>query len=778
MVTLTGPGGIGKTRLAEEVVDSIAHDFAGGAIVIPLGSAGRDDDLVSFIARHVGHESLDAFRIGTSGRPTLMVVDNCEHVHGGAARIAENLLDDPHLTLLLTSRVPLGSSDEHVVALRPLGLPDHEEDADALRLFLDRSTAAGAKWPRSSDNLAAAAEIVRRLDGVPLAIELAAARSRVLAPGDLVSYLSRQLDLLDGAVAEDPDRHRSIRSVIHASYDPLDPAEKSLFRLISVLPDGADLELIQAMTPTIDPLTAVDTLSSLVRHSLVEVVHDDAGPTTYRQLEPVKAFGREQLDVSGEEGQAFAAYVAAMTDFADAIVAAALVSFSADVLDRIAARYSHLMAALEIALKIDDDPGRCYRLYLPFYAPTRAPRSEIAAIGRRIRERWPDSDAPLRAEAFAVMAHSSMWGGHDDAEDLAATARDDPDGTALARVIAHRVLAFKAGHRGDRAAARREAESAIAQASALGRAFERELWITWASLIDDPDRRDEAIAVLQEQERAAAAAGETVTAVWAHVTAAHHQLLQGSLDQAMRSAERSLALSRTTMTPWAICASLRLTAAVLTMRHDWEASFIRWAEAFDGVVGVGDIEGIVLTLRSAAGAAEYAREPELADRIWALTPSVGGRSALPPLFAAQQSDLENRRAEPPVTSLSSAVRAAREVFSEGRRPGGPAKAAPGRPIRFGAHEIDPERRVLLHRGRPVHVEPQVFDVLTMLASRPGQLVTKDELLDEVWGDRFVSASALTSRIKSARAAVGDDGRSQQAIRTVHGKGFMFVARVM
>jgi len=777
MVTLTGPGGIGKTRLAEEVVATIEADFPGGATSVSFVPAGPDDDLAAFVARSVGHESLDAFRLGTTGTATLLFLDNCEHVQPGARALTEKLLDDPDVTLLLTSRVPLGSPDERIVEVRPLALPADEEDADALRLFLDRSTAAGAEWPRNPANLSAAAEIVRRLDGVPLAIELAAARSRVLAPGDLVTYLSRQLDLLEGAVAAEPDRHRSIRSAVHASYAPLDSAEKALFRLISVLSDGADLELIQAMTPTIDPLTTLDTLSSLVRHSLVDVHHDESGPTTYRQLEPIRAFGREQLDVGGEEASASEAYVAAMTDFADTIVAAAIQSFSADVLDRIAARYGHLMAALELALKLDDDPGRCFRLYLPFYAPTRAPRSEVATLGRRVREQWPDADAPLRAEAFAVMAHSSMWGGHDDATELAEIARDSRDGTALARTIAHRVLAFQAGHRGDRDVALQEVASAIAEAAAVGGAFERELRITWASLNDDAERRDEAIAVLHEQERGATAAGETVTVVWALVTAGHHQLLQGDLDEAMRSAERSLSLSRTTKTPWATCASLRLSAAVLTMRHDWDAAFALWSEAFDSVVSIGDIEGVALTLRSAAGAAEYARATEVAERLWDLVPGDGGASALPALFTTQQSDLETRLRGSNMKDLSRTVRAARLVFSGAKGAVTPPAAGLGGPIRFGAHEIDRERRVLRRQGRPVHVEPQVFDVLAMLASRPGVLVSKDEILDEVWGDRFVSASALTSRIKSARAAIGDDGQAQQAIRTVHGKGFMFVARV-
>jgi len=780
MVTLTGPGGIGKTRLAEEVVASIGPDFAAGAVSISLVPAAPDDDLAAFVARQVGHESLDAFRIGATGISTLVFIDNCEHVQAKARQLADQLLDDPDLTLLVTSRIPLGCAGEHVVEVRPLGVPADEEDSDALRLFVDRSVAAGAEWPHSPENLAACAEIVRRLDGVPLAIELAAARSRLLAPTDLVTYLSRQLDLLEGAVAAGPERHRSIRSAIQASYAPLEPAEKALFRLISVLADGADLELIQAMTPDIDSLTVLDTLGALVRHSLVEVTHDE-GHTTYRQLEPIRAFGREQLDVGGEEAEAAEAYVAAVTAFADSAVASALVSFSAQVLDRIAGRYSHLMAAIELALRLDDDPGRSFRLFLPFYAPTRAPRSEVATLGRRIRERWPDADAPFRAEAFAVMAHSSMWGGHDDAAALAAIARDAPEGTALARTIAHRVLAFRAGHRGDRDTALREVEAAISEAAAVGGSFERELRVTWASLVDDPARRDEAITVLAEQQRAASGAGETVTVVWALVTTAHHQLLKGDLDGAMHSAEQALASSRKTRTPWATCASLRVTAAVMTMRHDWDAAFTRWREAFDSVVSVGDVEGVALTLRSAAGAAEFAREGDVATALWELAPSEGGASSLPALFQAQQTDLEHRHHTTGTDGLPEIVRAARSVFSVAQSPDGPNVVNPAvsrqRTIRFGGHEIDQERRLLRDQGRPVHVEPQVFDVLTMLASRPGVLVSKEEILDEVWGDRFVSASALTSRIKSARAAVGDDGKTQNVIRTVHGKGFMFVARV-
>lgn len=782
LVTLTGTGGIGKTRLANELATRLDTIYPGGSVMVALTGAKPDDDLEHYAARQLGQSSLDAFLMGVTGRATIIVLDNCEHVVDQARLLLERLLDHPDLRMVATSRVALGISGERVMPIAPLPLTTAEQGpSDALHLFLDRAEAAGAEWPRTEENLEAAAAIVRAVDGVPLAIELAAARSRLLAPGELVEMLTRQLDLLDSAAAREGRDHRSIRSTIFASYDPLPSEAKRLLRRMSVLSDLAGLDLIHDLNEVDDRFETLDQLATLVDHSLVVTHHDDAGHTTYRMLEPIRAYASEQLDVTGEAAGAEEALVAAMTRFADATVARALEQFSPDVIDSIARNHSHLVAAVERSITTDPTPDRAVRLYLPFYAPTRAPRWETAELGRRVRETWPSLDAPLRAEALAVMAHSSMWAGMPDTDQLAHAAIADPSATALARTIAYRVLAFRAGHADDRTAALGHIEAALAEAEALGGSFQRELRMSWASLVDDPARREEAIELLSSTSVEAAANNEIVTLVWATVTLAHHQLLDRDLGAAQRSAERSQELASQTAAPWARCAALRINAAVLTIRRQWPDAFAAWGTAFESVVSVGDIEGVALTLRSAAAAADYVGERELADGLWALAQPGRGASALPHLFRDQQTDLDARGEDVTPRNIDETVRLARRAFATGPArtspPSEPELAAASDIVRFGHYELDSGMRELRCDGEPIHVEPQVFDVLAVLAGNAGRLVTKEELLDAVWGDRFVSPSALTSRIKTARAATGDDGTAQRVIRTVHGRGFMFVADV-
>ncbi len=783
LITITGPGGIGKTRLAEELANTGSNAYPGGVFIVALGTASQDDDAETLAARQLGHGSIEAFTVGAANNPTLVVVDNCEHVLPGARSLIEQLLADPDIAVMATSRIPVAIEGERVVALDPLPLPDgsHTINAAALQLFLERAAAAGAQWPHTDHNLEAAAEIVRRVDGIPLAIELAAARTRILAPGQLVELLARQLDLLDQTVESQGGR-RGIRSAIVTSYEPLDPRPQRLLRRLGFLPAPGDLDLVHAVAGDDDPIETLDLLTQLVEQSLVQALHDSEGNTRYRLLEPIRAFALEQLDVVGEQAAATEQYITAMTSFADEVVALSTTRFSADVIDRIADRHSHLIRALELALAHDPDPSRAYRLFLPFYAPTRASRQETADLGSRIRQHWADAEAPFQPEAYAVMAHTAGWAGRPESVELAEMALAMAESSALARAICGRVLAFTSAQAERREEALTHIENAVTEAASFGGSFHRELRVSWASLIDDSGRRSEALGLLESTAAEAAEFEETVTLVWAAITSAHHQLLDKNLEAARRSAGRAQELAVRTGAPWATCAAHRVMGSVRVFEHDWDSALLSWRESFEGVVAIGDLEGVALTLRTTAASAEYARHTDIAEEFWRIVPSRPGLSTLPPLFDQQITDLRERLGPPHAMTLSESVRTARRLFARLAKSDDDAttSVALGHQapyIRFGLHEIDIERRELRRGAEPVHVEPQVFDVLVYLARRPGEIVTKEELLDEVWGSRFVSASALTTRIKSARAATGDDGTAQKVIRTVHGRGFMWVAEL-
>ena len=788
IVTLVGPGGIGKTTLALASADSVVDRYTGGNFLVELAGVSDDDDLDRAIARQVGHESLEAFKIGTSGRPTLVVLDNCETALGIAQSLARELTEsDDSTTVLATSRVPLGLHRERVHVVEPLALPDRPGlDAvgasPAVQLFLSRARQAGATWEVTEAQLDAAAKVVRQLDGMPLAIELAAARARVVGPVDLLELLDQQLDVLHRPSEDRPLRHHSIRAAISASYEPLAPDVKQLFRQLSLVRSEVDLDFIHRLTGLPDKLATLDVLTELVARSLVVGV-ERFGTTHYRQLEPIRAYGLEQLDVMGEAARAEENFVAAAVAFADETILASAQSMSSDVLDQISRRALLLLAAIDATLRIDDSPARAYRLYLLFYAPTPVPRVELNRVAARILERWPDPQVPLRAEALAVMAHSAMWAGDDrSAIGRADAAIADPDATPLGRLIAHRVRGFTAGHQGDRVDGIAHLEAAIAEAEVLGGSFVRELRMSWASMLPAPARSAEAIAALDAAAVEAAQRNEYLTLVWAAAST--------------RSSPGSARGSRVRSTQRRACdRTVRSDRCPLgDVRRPPHACERQRARSGMGRVGVRLVEGA--RGRSddrrhrgrhaddsdrgrggRAGRCARHRRGAVAQRAgaaWGVVAPAAVREprrsvAATPRFALRRQRRGSREqgpGDPPRRDLTGSTPASVDsVDSSGS----------GNTVRFGAYELDLDAHELRDDGARVPMEPQVFDVLAYLATRPGRMITKEELLDEIWGDRFVSPSALNSRIKSARAATGDDGKRQEVIRTVHGRGFMFVA---
>lgn len=778
LVTLTGTGGIGKTRLAA-TVSALRAEAGDMAVLVELAPANPGDDLELTLARQLGHASIDTFVVWLDGASTLVVLDNCEHVVGAAGSLATRLIAHPNVRVLATSRSPLSVEGEYVVSLGPLRVPTvaSDESTPAVELFLDRARAAGATWLSTPEQRVAVAEIVRQLDGVPLAIELAAARSRVIGPTDLVSLLPRQLDVLDGAARHPSAEPRGVRSAVRASYEPMDPACQRAFRALSLIPHGVDLEFAHALTGEDDQLITLDLLTQLIDQSLVYTSPGAAGDLVYRLLEPVRAFGLEQVQEMDEGAAIGDRYVDAVRQFAHRLVVATATSFSSQLVDQIAQRYPHLLHAIEIAVEIDDRPDRAYQLLLPLYAPTKAPRREQAMLAAKVRERWPDTEDPFRAAAYAIMGHVVLWAGTEDPAPFARAALEDARATRIAKIIALRVLAFDANHRGDRQAARTHIESALAIAASLGGSFQRELKMSWASLVDDPEHVAEAVATAEEMLQLASESGETVTVVWGASVCVHQHLRQGEVPAARLAAERALAFAARTASPWPTASAQRALGFVCAAEGGWDVALDHFRAALESVVSSGDVEGVTMTVRSAAICAQHCGKHGAARELWGSVPTRYRPSSLPPLFADAERDLNDRLGEPLPVAIADAVRSARKgLAGEVEIADPPAREqSAGHVFGFNGYELDPSRRELRLAGSVVHIEPQVFDVLLRLIVDAGTLVSKEQLMDDVWGSRFVSSSALTSRIKSARAATGDDGKAQQVIRTLHGRGFMFVA---
>jgi adenylate cyclase len=324
LVTLTGPGGIGKTRLALRVARDSVPRHADGVFFVPL-AAVRDPNLLdSAIAQAVGLREVPDLGLAEhlvqhlAGRELLLVLDSFEHLLPAASRAADLLRSAPRLTLLVTSRDRLHLSAEAEVAVPPLGLPGPDTaDPDAFRasesvaLFCERAAAVQAGFALSDENAAVVAEICARLDGLPLAIELAAARVRHLTPATLLQQLSRRLALLTGVARDLPARQRTLRDVIAWSHDLLSTEEQTLFAWLAVFDGGFTLEAAEAVSAAVGPLglQILDGIASLVDKSLLRQ-SSEGDELRYAMLETIREFGLERLAAGGEAARAPAAHAA------------------------------------------------------------------------------------------------------------------------------------------------------------------------------------------------------------------------------------------------------------------------------------------------------------------------------------------------------------------------------------------------------------------------------------------------------------------------------------
>ena len=318
LVTLTGPGGVGKTRLAVRVAASLGQVFPDGVAFVSL-VAVRDPELVlpeiaSVLGiREVGERPMAARLAQVLGeRQALLVLDNLEQVLPAAPALAGLLAACPNLTILATSRAPLGISGERAFHVPPLTLPEDAASVPALadlvhveavNLFVERAQAAQAEFALTAQNAEAVTEICRRLDGLPLAIELAAARVRMLPPQALLARLDRQLPLLTSGARDVPQRLRTMRDAIAWSYDLLDPEEQAFFRRVATFSGGFTLEAAEFVSEGDDRGFPFDLLASLVDKSLLRQESLADAEARYTLLETVREFGVEQLEAIGEAAE-------------------------------------------------------------------------------------------------------------------------------------------------------------------------------------------------------------------------------------------------------------------------------------------------------------------------------------------------------------------------------------------------------------------------------------------------------------------------------------------
>jgi predicted ATPase/transcriptional regulator with XRE-family HTH domain len=314
LVTVTGPGGIGKTSLVIHVAGSVAATFHDGVRFVSLAPISDSALVATEIIRVIGLQVRGAERpveeliSYLSTRQLLLVLDNFEHLIDAATLVAELLAACPALTIVVTSRAPLRVSGEWEFPLSPLSVPRHEDPAGidaiaasaAVALFVERAQAVRPDFALSVENAATVAEICRRLDGLPLSIELAAARIRHIPPAAILARLAKQLDFLAGGVRDAPTRQRTLRDTIAWSYDLMSADEQYLLRAVSIFRGGWTIDAARAVVGKSLVIDVVDGMDRLIEHSLVRSIEQPDGDVRCHMLEAIREFGLEKLDGNDE----------------------------------------------------------------------------------------------------------------------------------------------------------------------------------------------------------------------------------------------------------------------------------------------------------------------------------------------------------------------------------------------------------------------------------------------------------------------------------------------
>ena len=560
-LTLTGVGGVGKTRLALQAAREIADLFPDGVAFVALAPLNDPALVISTTARSLGlreaegqtpHEVLVA---RLQGKRLLLLLDNFEHVLGAAPEIAELIEACPDLAILVTSRAALHVRGEQEYPVPPLALPastrspavEEVVGSPAGRLFLERARAASPAFGLEEGNVAAVASICWRLAGLPLALELAAAKVRFLDPATLLSRLDRALSA--GWARDLPERQRTMRATLDWSHDLLSDREKALFRCLSVFAGGFTLEAAEtvgATTREVNDEDVLGLLERLVEQSLVEA--EVAGPEEprYRMLEPVRQYALERLEESGEADEVRRSYCALFLALAERAHPELMGPRQLDWLDRLERENGNLRAAMSWAL-LEDEVGIAARLAwaLWLFWWVRGYHGE----GRRWVEALLERDLPpaLRPAVTAVASFMAYTqGDHEMVERYSAETLElsRQAGDTLCAAYARFMLAVSATQRGDfedTVSSFEEALTLFRRSGEEGMVPIARLWPGTILLLQGD--HDRAVSVFEEALAMARQGGNMHAASVALYNLAQVALLRDDHEQATRILEEGVTLA-------------------------------------------------------------------------------------------------------------------------------------------------------------------------------------------------------------------------------------------
>jgi predicted ATPase/class 3 adenylate cyclase len=559
LLTLTGPGGVGKTRLAVAVAGRLRDRFAAGVVFVPLAAVTQPEPALAGIARAVGADlagtraPLEALVEHLGDDRWLLVLDNLEQVTDVAGDLGELLARCPGVAILATSRTALGLRAEREYAVPPLSLPADPAgvpvealmSSPAVALFVERARVGRRDFALTQRNAWAVVELCRRLEGLPLAIELAAARTRLLDPDAILGRLAGSLDALGTGAVDLPPRQRTLRATVDWSVGLLEEAERSLLEVAAVFVDGWTLQAA-ARVAGLDEDRALDLSEALARHSLISLDPTDRGPRL-RMLETVREFVAERLAARpdlAEIQRRHAEYYRGLAEQADRPLRG---TGQAEWFERLEAEARNLAAAVEWYLAHDPAPlPHLFRVLWLFWS-ARDHLDEARAWVDRLLPAADALDPPARAElAWTALVTADEVG--DDQAVLAARQRlgplldgiDDP----YLQAVSELAMAWTAPVVGDLDGALRGALAALEQLRGQDEPFWTALAVATAGIVETTvGRHDDAQRHLREARDLGKRFDDAWMAAFSLVQLGTLAVVRGRLEEARALLEEALELS-------------------------------------------------------------------------------------------------------------------------------------------------------------------------------------------------------------------------------------------
>ena len=685
LVTVTGPGGIGKSRLALEVARDVLKHFPSGVYFVPLAGVSDPSSIAIVIAQTLGVretggqtqiETLKEYLQNSLSAPMLLLIDNFEHLVAAAPMLAELMAMAPHLKLLVTSRAALHVYDEHEFPVPPLTLPATKSlpplevllQYSAISLFVKRAAAVKPDFRLNEGNAAAVVEICSRLDGLPLAIELAAARTKLLSPSAMRTRLASRLQLLTGGARDLPARQQTIRQAIDWSYDLLSAPEQKLFRRLSVFVGGCTLEAVESVCDTKQDLEldVLDGMASMVDKSLVRQTEQADGEPRFVMLETIREYGLGKMSESGEEMQTRRAHAAYCMVLAEEGAAENTAANQTEWLNRFELEHDNFRTGLEWLTETGDAEWglRLGAALFRFWEMREYLTEGRDQLGKLLKLR---PAAPTNARLRALFAAGVLAGEQGDyavadvlLKESLEIGRLLEDKRSIA--VSLNALAVTARDRGDLAASRSLFEESLAKwrelhdALAVARALSN-----LANVVKLEENYTHARSLYEECLLIFRELGDRTGAAWALNNQGDVARDQGDSEAARSLYEQSLATFRELNDRWGIAGSLADLGNLAREQGDYRAADSLCRESIRVFQSLEHKRGIARLLESFACSAAAQSEPDrslrLAGASAALRQSIGA-----PLTPAEQAKLE-RGLDPARRALTTTI--GRTVWLEG-----------------------------------------------------------------------------------------------------------------